>query len=404
LNSSVLPTRANTNGAMAYTLVIILSFMTTTTSVAFEFRKSSSTFLRKRVPARGGQSSCNGPAFAGWAEAFAGLAPHKHDNNISPAYQPRGNSTLLVESDISAWNNVRMSWETAVCLAFKTRRLYRVPQIPVDTYADIRLKFMQNGKLRKLNMFDYYDEDSFRRVIPATLDSDPLLDGKVFYPDKDPWALPIEQLTGPDYTHLVYKEGPGHIATRVFTQYAAVENFKPHEDYVRLIQNAFRLRQDVICKTIERLVSYDLSPLSYVALHRRQGDTVNIQSYNVSATAAAQHVADLVRNKTVLVVTDTYEPDFLEQLRKLSGAYRVVCWADKKWEGDDSVFAAQIDMLAAVGAREFIGSPSSTFSTGIIRWRTQAGTHRVGEPVHFTEQYSPGYEGWPSPGARGTYF
>jgi len=296
-----------------------------------------------------------------------------------------------------------MSWEAGVCLAFLTQRRYRVPHVPVDTYADARLKFRDHGHLRQLNLFDYYDEATFRRVIPCALDSDPLPDGKAFAPEKNPWDLPIEELSGPDYAHLTYREGPGHMSTRVFAQYAAVKNFVPHEDYIRLIESAFRLREDLLCRAIGRLVSYRLSPLSYVALHRRRGDTVKIDMYNVSSRAAAEYVAPVVRGKTVLVVTDTYEPKFLADLSAVGGAARVVCWADEKLAGDDLVYAAQVDMLAAVGAKEFIGSPASTFSTGIIRWRLQAGTHRVGDPVYFTEKWTPGYEGWPSPGARGTY-
>jgi len=373
------------------------------TSWAIEIRRSPS-----RAPAQGNlsggrQPACDAPA--DWRAVFAGLAPHPRDANVPLAYKPEGNSTLLVESDVSAWNNVRMSWETSVCLAFLTKRRYRVPHIPVDSYADARLKFTtQDGKLRRLNMFNYYDEESFRRVIPTALDSDPLPPGAVFNPDKDPWEQPIGKLTGPQYTHLVYQEGPGHIATRVFAQFANVVNLVPHEFYIRLVQNAFRIRQDIICRTIARLVKYRLSPKSYVALHRRRGDTINIDMYNVSSRATVKHVAPVVRGKTVLVLTDTHEQRFLDQLRDAGGAARVVSWADRTWEGEDQVYSAQVDMLAAVGASTFIGSPSSTFSTGIVRWRTQAGTHKVGDPVYFTEKYTPGYEGWPSPGAEGTYF
>eukprot|EP00418_Pyrodinium_bahamense_P010848 CAMPEP_0179108570 /NCGR_PEP_ID=MMETSP0796-20121207/50578_1 /TAXON_ID=73915 /ORGANISM="Pyrodinium bahamense, Strain pbaha01" /LENGTH=254 /DNA_ID=CAMNT_0020806645 /DNA_START=146 /DNA_END=910 /DNA_ORIENTATION=+ len=253
-------------------------------------------------------------------------------------------------------------------------------------------------------MFDYFDEESFRRVVPTALDSDPLPAGKVFDAVLDPWMQPIGGLTGPNYTHLVYREGPGHAQTRVFTQYANNRDFVPHDEYIRLIQSAFRIRQDLICRTVKRLVSHGLSPLGYIALHRRQGDTVHLEQYDdPSATEAAEFVAPLVRNKTVLVLTDTYDHGLLVKLRERAGAARVVCWANQKWQGDDLVFAAQVDMLAAVAASEFIGSRLSTFSTGIVRWRTQAGTHKVGQPVYFTQAWDPGYEGWVSPGAEGTY-
>jgi len=356
-----------------------------------------------RQPSCSLPAAANRSAVANWSAVFAGLAPHRRDAHVAQAYHPWANSTLLVESDLSAWNNIRMSWEMAVCLAFKTRRLYRVPHIPVESYADIRLKFHRNGELRKLNMFDYYDEESFRRVVPAALDSDPLPAGRVFIPDRDPWSMPIEQFNSLNHTHLIYRGGGEHIRTRVFGQFANDPALVPHGFYVSLVQRAFRLRWDLICRTVARLVAYGLSPLDYVAVHRRRGDSVNIAGYNVIARAAAEHIAPLVRNKTVLVVTDTYEPNFLRDLRNVSGAARVVCWADRRWTGDDEVYATQVDMLAAVAARTFIASPASTFSTGIVRWRVQAGTHKLGDPVHFTKLNEVGYAGWPSPGAKGTF-
>merc|ERR1719195_2453656 len=119
---------------------------------------------------------------------------------------------------------------------------------------------------------------------------------------------------------------------------------------------------------------------------------------------AVHHVAPFVRNQTVLVLTDTLEPDLVKSLKEVAGAKRVVTWAADQREGPEEMYAAQVDMLAAVPAKHFIGTPLSTFSTGIIRWRTQAGTHKIGHPVEFTKHFSPGFDGWASPGERGTWF
>jgi len=340
-----------------------------------------------------------------WWLIFAGLAPLPRAARPGWTYDPNSNETLLVESDCSAWNNIRMSWETAVCFAYKTKRWYRVPHIPVNSKADVRLQFDSgDGQHRRLNLFDYYDEENFRSFIPTMLDSDPLPAGEVFTANNDPWTTPMETLTGPQHTHLIYPGGLDHLSTRVFSQYANDKEFIPHAEYVKLIENVFRVRRDLICLTIKRLMAFDLLPFEYVALHRRRGDTVNLDGYRVSAEDTAKHVKELVQNRTVLVITDSYEPSFIKLLREVSGASRVVTWADRTWHGDEEVFNAQIDMLAAVPAKDFIGSQLSTFSTGIVRWRTQAGTHRVGTPLHWTSgAWDPGYEGWSSPGASGTF-
>mmetsp|Transcript_95123 Transcript_95123/g.188441 ORF Transcript_95123/g.188441 Transcript_95123/m.188441 type:complete len:406 (-) Transcript_95123:151-1368(-) len=340
-----------------------------------------------------------------WWSVFGGLAPLPPAARPGWAYRPNSNETLLVESDCSAWNNVRMSWETAVCFAYKTKRWHRVPHIPVDDWADSRLKSdLGNDKHRRRDLFDYYDEDNFRSFIPTMLDSDPLPVGEVFTANYDPWTISMETLTGSQHAHLVYPGGMKHLNTRVFSQYADDKEFTPHAEYVKLIGHAFRVRRDLMCLTIKRLMAFDLVPFEYVALHRRRGDTVGLERYGVSAAETAEHVRELVQNRTVLVLTDTHEPNFLELLTKVSGASRVVTWADRTWYGDERVYNAQIDMLAAVPASAFIGSKLSTFSTGIVRWRTQAGTHKVGSPVYWTSSsWVPGYEGWESPGARGTY-
>lgn len=145
-----------------------------------------------------------------------------------------------------------------------------------------------------------------------------------------------------------------------------------------------------------------------MAIHRRRGDFDG--GYNkgdiLSNDFVARHLEPMVQGKTVLILTDTHDKDFEEKLLSISHATRVVCWAGKKRFGADLAFAPQVDMLAAVPATAFIGTPVSTFSYGIIRWRVQAGTHKKGTPLSWVIPHaSVGGDGdWNSPGAPETYF
>mmetsp|Transcript_111127 Transcript_111127/g.202022 ORF Transcript_111127/g.202022 Transcript_111127/m.202022 type:complete len:449 (-) Transcript_111127:50-1396(-) len=358
-------------------------------------------------------SYCGTEGWVHWKQTFAGLAPHEVDANLKRAWEPLGNTTLLVEADISAFNNRRMSQETAVCLAFLTKRWYRAPMLtPKEYYLDSRLKFYNDeGEVRELHLFDYYDEASFRHIIPTMNSSEPLEPTQnIYYANKEnilEGPAPVTKMNGAEHMHIVFKGGDAEV--RLMHQYAAWDDFQPHKDYVQLIESAFRIRQDIICRAVMRLQSHGLQPFGYVALHMRLGDFLEHAYYKdkkdlVSSENVAKFVSEVVKGQTVLVITDQYDPQLLSDLRTIGGAKRVVCWANLNFTGEDDVYDAQIDMLSAVPASTFIASPFSTFSTGIVRWRVQAGTHKVGQPLHSVMPFNFTAPGdFTSPGAAGTW-
>lgn len=359
------------------------------------------------VASQGGEY-CGEPGWGYWKETFAGLAPYQ-DEVVQRAWEPSGNTTLLVEADLAAFNNVRMSQEVAVCIAYLTKRWYRAPVLNPQ-YSDDRLHFQgETGALRQLHLFDYYDEASFRRIIPTMNWTEPLEPPEGMYYAKPENVLrgsePITNLSvSEQYRHIVFKGGEQKL--RLLHQYAARKEFQPHSSYVHLIESAFRLRQDLLCRAALRLENYGLKPMQYVALHMRRGD---LETYYPklgkdlrSTEEIAKSVSGVIKNQTVLVLTDTYDEKFLSALQTIGGATRVVCWANLRRAGDDDVYNAQIDMLSAVPASKFIATPMSTFSTGIVRWRVQAGTHKIGQPVYFVIPFNVMGD-WDSPGAEDTW-
>lgn len=341
------------------------------------------------------------PSEAKWVAAFGNLTPYAPNQHVPRAYEPFSNKTFMADSDHGGFNNMRMCWEEAICYAFLTRRIYRVPPLS-DFFGEPRMfrsLFKKSG--RPLNMFSYYDERSFKMVIPSMLASDPLPVPGIFEPDHSFLKEPPEKLV---QSNLVYTE-----RTRSLGQFAGDPNLVPHQDYVHLIQSALRVRWDLIRRAAEILEANDLQPGQYVALHRRRGDFDRAYFEGrediLSNDIVVKHVAPEVKGRTVLVLTDTADNDFLEQLVSVAGADRVVCWANKTVTGFDSAFAPQLDMLAAVPAAEFIATPVSTFSWGILRWRIQAGSQKAGTALKWISSKAPFTPdgGFNSPGAPGTW-
>eukprot|EP00930_Biecheleria_cincta_P043636 TRINITY_DN2994_c0_g1_i4.p1 TRINITY_DN2994_c0_g1~~TRINITY_DN2994_c0_g1_i4.p1 ORF type:complete len:443 (+),score=48.48 TRINITY_DN2994_c0_g1_i4:114-1331(+) len=337
---------------------------------------------------------------------FGNLTPYADSQQVPSAYKPIPNKTFMADSDREGFNNMRMCWEEAVCYAYLTRRTYRIPALLERSDKRVQLTLLKQLG-RPLNMFSYYDERSFKMVIPSMLASDPLpVPDDIFQPEHSFLADPPENFS---QSNLVYTE-----RTRSLGQYAGDKHLVPHEDYVRLIQSALRIRWDLLQRAADRLEEYGLEPGKYVCLHRRRGDfdafywKTTVPGM-LSNDKVVNHVAPAIKGQTVLVLTDLYDSDFLDKLVSVAGAARVVCWTNKTVTGFDKAFSPQLDMLSAVPAAKFFASPISTFSWGILRWRIQAGWHKVGSPLNFigsTEPYTPfepdGRAN--SPGATGTWF
>ncbi len=90
-----------------------------------------------------------------------------------------------------------------------------------------------------------------------------------------------------------------------------------------------------------------------------------------------EHVQDTLRGKPVLLLSDEYDKDLISRLEAV--ASRVVCWSNES-RSEDGV----VDMLTAVPAQEFFGTPLSTFSSGIVKLRKRAGTHTT---IRYTHPY-----------------
>ena len=273
----------------------------------------------------------------------AGARPvHRRDRIIRFDWDPGG------------WNNIRMQAEVLVCLAARYDRALVLPA-PDQWY------LIPGGHS---HLFDYFDEAAFRAAVP------------VLPPDtrvEDEWEVPASlasinavRLNREAYRHHQDRESwyfPR--TTRMFGCFSSV--LGSDASHYALIHQAFRLRADLIDRTLQLLEIHGLMPGGYLAAHVRRGDfqqkVMRYLSTREIIEALSSHGADAAA--TVLIVSDEYDEELLDACR--AKGWRTVCWATQI--NEDAHLSGVLDMLACCLAWRFVGTSLSTFSTGIMQWR-----------------------------------
>lgn len=296
---------------------------------------------------------------------YHNILPQK--NQQFKFYEPVSDMALYAERDLGGWNNIRMGYEVEVCLAYKYRRRMGMPRKArfylVDTPA--------------ISIFDFYDEEHFKAVIPTVDyygadgklgDSDKKIEGEVFpvpkefsITDQVKTRKSLDELPVDKHWHFADSRGGG---TRIFEQYTELVDFQPKEVYIKLIHQAFRMRKDIVDKTIAMLLQHGLQPYGYNAIHVRRNEFQYKDVRHVSIQKIFDHIKPYIRDQPLLIVSDEYSADLIKIMER--AASRVVMW---KCDGKCAPDQLSIDMLAGVPAKRFFGSPLSTFSAGIAQWR-----------------------------------
>jgi hypothetical protein len=150
----------------------------------------------------------------------------------------------------------------------------------------------------------------------------------------------------------------------------------------RLVRDAFRLRVEIVEEAARTLARHGLAPGSFVAAHIRRGDF----QYHDIRGLSDREVAEAVHEQAVaLKVVDAKQCDVLlcgdedmtslvATLERRNGSIRVVCWSKTPME--QTRHDPIVDMLCCAAAGAFLGTPLSTFSTGIEQWRGRMGVAR----------------------------
>lgn len=271
-----------------------------------------------------------------------------------PRQALRPDRVVRFEWDRGGWNNIRMQAEVMVCLAARFKRALVLP--------DPEKWYLLPGD--DSHLFDFFDEAAFRAAVPV------LPSGTRF---EDEWEVPADlaaintvRLNKEAYLRQQDRESwyfPR--SARMFGRFASVLGSEAGQ--YALIHRAFRIRTDLIDKTMELLEDHGLTPGGYMAAHIRRGDFQQkamrgLSVHNV-VEALRRHGADTAG--TVLIVSDAYDEELLNACRRQG--WEPVCWATKQAAG--SRLAGVLDMLCCCLGWRFVGTNLSTFSTGIIQWR-----------------------------------
>lgn len=261
---------------------------------------------------------------------------------------------IRFEWDKGGWNNIRMQIEVMVCLAATTGRALILPA-PDEWY-------LIPGA--RTHLFDFYDEDTFRSAVPTA---------QAGVPTPEEWRVPsdlsvlqtvrIARTAFAAQSHRASWFFPK--STRMFGCLAGIFGSDP--DLYRLVHRALRLRSDLLDQAWILVERHGLEPGRVLAAHIRRGDFQYPEARHLNTEAIVQslrrHGADAAGK--VLIVSDAFDEELIAACRRQG--WETVCWSET--DPVDSKLAGVVDMLCCCAAWRFVGTPLSTFSTGIMRWR-----------------------------------
>lgn len=269
-----------------------------------------------------------------------------------PALRP--DRIIRFEWDRGGWNNIRMQVEVLVCLAARFERALVLPApgrwylVPGDNS----------------HLFDYFDEAAFRAAVPVL---------PSYTRMKDEWEVPaklaaINTVRLKKEVYLQQQDRESWYFSRTTRMFGCVASVLGSDNgHYALMHRAFRVRADLLDQATQLLEVHGLKPGGYLAAHVRRGDFQQKAMRNLSTAeiieALYRHGADAAG--TLLIVSDAYDEELLDACR--GQGWAPVCWATK--HSEDTKLAGVLDMLCCCLAWRFVGTPLSTFSTGIIQWR-----------------------------------
>jgi hypothetical protein len=282
------------------------------------------------------------------------------------------NGIIRFDWDRGAWNNIRMQVEVLVCLAERFNRAIVLPE--PDEWLHISAD--------KVHLFDFFEEDVFRAAVPVAPPTTRV---------KDEWRVPREfavartvKLQTEQFEQQQHRESwyfPRN--ARMFGYYPTVLGSDPK--LYMLVHRAFRLRAELLEMAVRQLQDHQLIPGDYLAVHVRRGDLqyrrVRYTTARAIVEALRAHGADDASR--LLIVSDEYDEQLLELCRREGWA--PVCWAER--HATDPKISGILDMLCCCLAWRFVGTPLSTFSTGIMHWRgyvSRIATQHVDAVPRFT--------------------
>lgn len=280
-----------------------------------------------------------------------GLGPPTTRSSPLPS---ASNGIIRFEWDKGGWNNIRMQAEVMVCLANIFGRSLVLPEAGPW--------YLVPGEATHL--YDFFDDHAFRAAVPVL----PSQTRK-----KDEWVVPAH--LGVTNSVRLRREAFHNNknrtswyfprSARMFGCLAAV--LGSSASHYALVHKSLRIRTDLLDIAANTLARHGLKPGSFMAAHVRRGDFQYQDMRHLSIKkvieALRTHGADAAHS--LLIVSDAYDEPLLESCKRQG--WNTICWAES--QNENPKLAGVLDMLCCCPAWRFVGTPLSTFSSGIMQWR-----------------------------------
>lgn len=268
--------------------------------------------------------------------------------------------TLRFSRDKAGWNNVRITFESLVCVARITQRILVLPPP----------SYIEHVPDRQLHELEVYDPESLAALVQlrrgATQNPTPSFRGSLdeFLKMDRRGQLGSDVALCPRATRIQHFEC---LALGPADQRLAAETVA-----------RMRLADFYIEAAAAALSRAGLAPGSYHAVHLRRGD---FAQFRPESQWSGKDLQGRVRNslpdseKTLpLLVACAVEKGEMDPFPELAAALRerkVVRTDEIRGSHLSELQKALVDTLLLVQARRFVGTPDSTFSTGVWHWRAR---------------------------------
>lgn len=292
----------------------------------------------------------------------------KHCNNYSDVgldnridKNINGEKRLLFQRDKAGFNNVRITFESLVCVAALTKRQLVIP--PPSS-----IDHMSEQLFHELQVYD--------AKLLATAVS--CISGA---------SAPLKPTFIGSFDDYLRASRLGELEDMNDVVLDPEKTRIQHFECLKLPSTDARLAANTVLKlrfaptyehdALKIMKYHDLIPGSYHAVHLRRGDFArfrpetqwsgsDLQGRVVSAFPTAENHLPLV----VACVYDEKEKDPFPELVVAFESQRRVIRTDELWGAKNTpLHTTVLDTILLTKARRFAGTPDSTFSTGIWHWR-----------------------------------
>lgn len=273
--------------------------------------------------------------------------------NVNENYLALNDYKIYYSRDNAGLNNIRLQFETMIVLAYLTKRTLMIPKPSIIDHYE-----------HKFNEFDILDYSKLNEHVRISL-----YDGKL---PSNIYML-NDKLYKSDYKKFP-KDKHWHFnsqSSRVQHYQCLILNKQDQKKANYVISNAIAIKDEIFDLMNSAKKYIDLPEHEYNSIHLRRGDFKRFAKHVVkdSDEICRSIRKHLKPDYPIFITTNPAETVFIKELKEKLNEYQIKTNIDYKHTIKDGIQQSISDMLICANAKNFYGTPLSTFSTGIIQLR-----------------------------------